>query len=86
MKKLIQIVVIVASTGCGYALAEDPQPPELPFEHVHPSGVFTFRTPQDWKVAVSADDHQRLRLEIVVGSGECGAALAIAPDKERTHG
>ena len=28
-------------------------PPSLPAEHVHPSGAFTYRTPADWKVAVS---------------------------------
>jgi hypothetical protein len=28
-------------------------PPPLPQEHLHPSGAFTFRTPEDWKVAPS---------------------------------
>lgn len=30
-----------------------PVPPPLPLEHKHPSGAFTFRTPEGWKVVAS---------------------------------
>lgn len=31
-----------------------PSPPPLPQEHNHPSGAFSFRTPEGWKVAPSS--------------------------------
>jgi hypothetical protein len=30
-----------------------PSPPPLPLEHKHPSGAFSFRTPEGWKVVTS---------------------------------
>jgi len=33
-----------------------PPPPPLPLEHAHPSGSFTFRTPDDWTVGPSASN------------------------------
>ena len=30
-----------------------PPPPPLPLEHTHPSGTFTFRTPENWQIAPS---------------------------------
>jgi hypothetical protein len=55
--RVIAVTAVLASAGgVGPVWPEDPLPPDLPYEHIHPSGAFTFRTPQDWKVAVSAED------------------------------
>src|SRR6185295_6906379 len=36
--------------------AKSPPPIQLDSEHTHPSGAFTFRTPQAWSVETDAQD------------------------------
>lgn len=55
------------------------EPPVLSREHAHPTGAFTFRTPDTWKVEVAKDDPDvlvasgdRLVLRFVYRAGESG--------------
>jgi hypothetical protein len=47
----ILVALLPAGTAAG-GKKPDPAPP-LPREHVHPSGAFTFRTPEAWRVEAS---------------------------------
>jgi len=40
-----------------------PPPPPLPVAHNHPSGAFTFRTPEGWAVATSNDNPDILEVK-----------------------
>ena len=40
-----------------------PPPPPLPVAHNHPSGAFTFRTPEGWTVATSNDNPDILEVK-----------------------
>ncbi|PYQ52404.1 MAG: hypothetical protein DMF78_11375 [Acidobacteria bacterium] len=44
------IVLLVAVAPAAVVAAKRPSPPPLPTEFRHPSGAFTFRTPEGWKV------------------------------------
>jgi hypothetical protein len=70
---------VLAVMLCGRGLAEEPPAPELPAEHIHPSGAFTFRTPADWPVAGSANDP----LAVETGAGGLLARFMV---KEGEHG
>lgn len=48
-----QVLFAVLVPVVAAAAKPDETPPSLTREHLHPSGAFTFRTPEDWKVAVS---------------------------------
>jgi hypothetical protein len=56
-----------------------PAPPVLDFEHIHPSGAFTFRTPRSWRVtafpanpnAIQAS-HENLLVRFLYRRGEAG--------------
>jgi hypothetical protein len=48
---LVMLLPVVAAGG-----KKEAPPPKLPVERVHPSGVFTYKTPADWQVAVSPND------------------------------
>jgi hypothetical protein len=39
--------------AAGAGKKSPPPPPPLPQEHTHPSGAFSFRTPEGWRVAPS---------------------------------
>lgn len=55
---LVGLLPVLASAG-----GKKPEaPPPLPQEHLHPSGAFTFRTPEDWKVAASPTNPDAIEL------------------------
>jgi hypothetical protein len=47
------LAVSLWPAAAGAGKKSPPPPPPLPQEHQHPSGAFSFRTPEDWKVATS---------------------------------
>jgi hypothetical protein len=46
-------VVVALLLGGAVGAGDKASPPTLSREHVHPSGAFTFRTPEDWTVQPS---------------------------------
>jgi hypothetical protein len=44
------VVLLVAAVPAAAGAAKRPSPPPLPTQFRHPSGAFTFRTPEGWKV------------------------------------
>jgi hypothetical protein len=55
---LVGLLPALASAG-----GKKPEaPPPLPQEHLHPSGAFTFKTPEDWKVAASPTNPDAIEL------------------------
>jgi hypothetical protein len=60
-------VLFVAVFSCSsWAGEKAPAVPELTLEHKHPSGSFSFRTPEGWKVQPSVND------ELEAWGGELG--------------
>jgi hypothetical protein len=56
LHRLSATVILAVSLWPGAAWAgkkPSPQPPPLPQDHKHPSGAFSFRTPEGWTVATS---------------------------------
>lgn len=49
----IQVLLAVFVPVFAAAAKPEETPPALTREHLHPSGAFTYRTPEDWQVAVS---------------------------------
>jgi hypothetical protein len=61
------------------AARKEASPPPLPSEHRHPSGAFTIRTPEGWRVEPAPDDPDvlvasgdRIVLRFVYRDGEVG--------------
>jgi hypothetical protein len=50
------VLLVMLLPVASLAAKREAPPPDLPSEHVHPSGAFTFRTPRDWQVVVSPKD------------------------------
>lgn len=48
------LIALLGPAAWGGGAADGPSP--LTQEHVHPSGAFTFKTPPDWRVQVSASN------------------------------
>lgn len=57
MRRLWILVLLAALVPVAAAAGKpDEAPPNLTHEHVHPSGKFTFKTPEDWRVEPSPTD------------------------------
>lgn len=55
------LLALAGLTLCFPVLAKQKPAPPLVSLHQHPSGAFTFRTPEDWKVEPLASDAQALQ-------------------------
>lgn len=56
MRTAVSVLALVALPAAAWAGGKPIAAPPLTLEHKHPSGAFSFRTPEGWKVqAVSAD-------------------------------
>jgi hypothetical protein len=55
---LTALLAVVASIPA--VAAKRPSPPPLPTEFHHPSGAFTFRTPEGWKVETSPESPETM--------------------------
>jgi hypothetical protein len=64
---LLALVMLPAPTWAG---KKEIAPPPLTLEHRHPSGAFTFRTPEGWKVQTLANG------EIDAWGGDLGVRFA----------
>lgn len=70
---------VAVLTASPLTAARKVEPPALSREHAHPSGAFTFRTPDAWKVETAKEDPDvlvasgdRLLLRFVYRAGESG--------------
>jgi len=54
------IVLLVAVAPTAAVAGKRPSPPPLPTEFRHPSGAFTFRTPEGWKVETPPENPETL--------------------------
>ena len=71
--------LLVLGAAVATAGERKPAPPDLDFEHMHPSGAFTFRTPRSWRVtafpakpnAIQAS-HENLLVRFLYQRGEAG--------------
>jgi hypothetical protein len=59
---VVTLALLIAGLASNAAAAKKkaPQPPPLPIEHKHPSGGFTFHTPESWKVESPPDNPEML--------------------------
>jgi hypothetical protein len=57
--------LVLSSSSLLAASSKNVEPPALTREHKHPSGAFTFRTPETWTVETAKDDP-----DAVVASGD----------------
>jgi hypothetical protein len=48
---MVAAFAVAVPVGVASAGRKVPPPPPLPLEHTHPSGAFTFRTPEGWTLA-----------------------------------
>jgi hypothetical protein len=54
--RLLAVLVFAHASALPLFAKNPPPPPSLDREHQHPSGAFTFRTPESWKVEPIAGD------------------------------
>ena len=65
----------VLAAASGWAADKRKEPPALSREHRHPSGAFTFRTPEDWAVQAAASDPSALQ----AGAGNLAVRFLYHP-------
>jgi hypothetical protein len=54
LKTAVSLLALTLLPASAWAGRKPAAPPPLPAEHKHPSGAFTFRTPEDWQVQSTA--------------------------------
>jgi hypothetical protein len=73
--------LLLLALGASAATGDQPKPaaPALDFEHIHPSGAFTFRTPRSWRVTALPEQpyaiqasHETLLVRFLYRRGEAG--------------
>jgi len=70
------LLAVSLSPGAAWAGKKPrPDPPSLPQEHRHPSGAFSFRTPEGWRVAPSAANPEILE----TGGGDLKVRFLYRP-------
>jgi hypothetical protein len=91
---VLPALLVVMAVSPAAAGKKKVPPPELPLLHRHPSGRFTFRTPQSWAVSVSPDHPETLEargdgllVRFIFRDGEVGLdGLHVACLDERLAG
>jgi hypothetical protein len=53
LKTAVSLLALAMLPGLAWAGRKPVAPPSLTLEHRHPSGAFTFRTPEGWQVAAT---------------------------------
>lgn len=69
------MLAILLVPGSSWAGKKSPERPPLPREHTHPSGAFTFRTPEGWAVTTPPSSPETLE----AWGGDLGVRFVYRP-------